>query len=609
MNSHESSNSADRGNPAAQGGTLPPADRLRVAGIDIEWLLQQGVCTFEKLPVAMMWVDTTLAGLMSGVQAMVGTPRFLLALQSEGRKSVEADWQVISKFGNFHEGFKAIATIAAVAGWGEWELASFDENNKECVFRIKNNWEGRYQRSLGVCWGSGMLAGKMAGYCSRLFRTNCWADQTAFIARGDPYDEFVVKPSLRFIEKEIEDLLHTDEATRADLAVALRKLENEIVERKRAEEALQKAQKLESLGVLAGGIAHDFNNLLLGVFANIDMARVHAARSDEVLLYLNEAMKVFNRAKDLTRQLLTFAKGGAPLQKTGSLEHLLRETVRFGLSGSSISYAFDIAGDLWLCDFDENQMAQVVQNIILNAQEAMPSGGSITVKALNTFVKAGEYPDLDEGRFVAISIRDTGAGIPNEILPRIFDPFFTTKQKGSGLGLSIAYSIIIRHKGHIDVESEPGKGANFHILLPASDRSSLPRETSVPAVHIGSGRIMVMDDEEFVRNILGKMLKTMGYAVSIARNGSEALQLFSRAMECGSPFKAVIFDLTIPGAMGGKEAIAALRKIAPSIIAIATSGYSEDPIMSNPASFGFTASIRKPYRESELAALLNAAVN
>ena len=217
--------------------------RIRVSGIDLEWHPEQGICTFERLPVAMMWVDSTLAGLMSGIQAMVGTARFFLALQSEGRKSVEADWQVISRFPDFPRGFEAIANVAAVAGWGDWELTALDADRREGRFRVKDSWEGGYQRALGVCWGSGMLAGKMAGYCSKLFGTNCWADQTAFIARGDPHDEFVVRPSSRTVETEIEGLLASDAATRADMEVALRRLEGEIAERRQAEEALRESEE------------------------------------------------------------------------------------------------------------------------------------------------------------------------------------------------------------------------------------------------------------------------------------------------------------------------------------------------------------------------------
>ena len=223
------------------------SEQIQVSDINIEWNVKQGTCNFESLPVAMMWVDTTLAGLMSGVQSMVGTERFALALQSEGRKSVEEDWQVISQYSDFQDGFKAIANIAAVAGWGDWQLISLDENKKKCQFRVKNSWEGRYQKSLGVSWNSGMLAGKMAGYCSKLFETNCWAKQTAFIAKGDNFDEFVVAPSERYLEREIENLLVSDEATRADMAVALQKLKGEVEERKRAENELRESERKYSV--------------------------------------------------------------------------------------------------------------------------------------------------------------------------------------------------------------------------------------------------------------------------------------------------------------------------------------------------------------------------
>ena len=220
----------------------PGDEKIKVSG-NMEWNTEKGICTLESLPVVIMWIDTTLAGLMSGLQVMVGTERFNLALQSEGRKSVDADWMVISQFSDFREGFTAISNIAAMAGWGEWKLISLDKKKKECLFRVKNSWEGRYQKALGVCWGSGMLAGKMAGYCSKLFETNCWAEQKTFVAKGGEFDEFVVAPSERSIEIETENLLATDEATRADIAVALQKLQREVNERQRAEESLFESEE------------------------------------------------------------------------------------------------------------------------------------------------------------------------------------------------------------------------------------------------------------------------------------------------------------------------------------------------------------------------------
>ncbi len=247
------------------------SNHIHISGVDIQWRPKKGTCTFNKLPVAMMWVDTTLASLMKGVQSMVGTERFALALQSEGRKSVDADWTVISKSPDFNAGFKAIASFAAVAGWGRWELVSRDDELKQCTFRASDSWEALYQKSLGVCWGSAMLAGKFAGYCSVLFATNCWADQTAFAARGDEYDEFVVKPSPRSIEAEIEGLLATDEATKADMAVALRKLEDEMAERQRAEDALRESEE-RFRGIFDNAVEGIFQSTPEGRFLSVNPA-------------------------------------------------------------------------------------------------------------------------------------------------------------------------------------------------------------------------------------------------------------------------------------------------------------------------------------------------
>ena len=260
-----------------------PKDTVRVSGVDIKWNTHEGRCTFENLPIAMMWIDTTLATLMSGVQAMVGTERFGLSLQSAGRKSVETDWKIISRFADFPEGFKAIANIAAVAGWGEWKLLVLDETQKRCHIKVRNSWEGIYQKALGVCWGSGMLAGKMAGYCSKHFGTICWAEQTKFIAKGDEFDEFIIKPSERTIEEDIENLLATDEATRADMAVALEKLKKEISVREQTEKILRESEEkyrrlvdlsFEGVGIHREGRIVYINNAgaqLLGGFSPDDI--------------------------------------------------------------------------------------------------------------------------------------------------------------------------------------------------------------------------------------------------------------------------------------------------------------------------------------------------
>jgi PAS domain S-box-containing protein len=368
---------------------------------------------------------------------------------------------------------------------------------------------------------------------------------------------------------------------------------------------MQRIDKLDSLGVLAGGIAHDFNNLLSGIFGFMEMARKVSTDNKTVTKYLDRALTVFNRARDLTQQLLTFSKGGAPKRKTGNLDMLIKESVVFVLSGSNVSCEFDIVQDLWLCDFDENQIGQVLDNIIINAQEAMPLGGKIFITAENLTLKELDFPLLRGGDYVKVSITDTGVGIPQEILNRIFDPFFTTKQMGNGLGLATCYSIIQKHDGCIDVESMPGNGTTFHLYLPATQNEFHSSSLSPSLQHTGNGRILVMDDEDCVREVAAEMLMEMGYTIIGARDGAEALRLCAEAKEKGEHIHCAFFDLTIPGGMSGREAIVKLRRFAPDMPVFVSSGFSDDPVIARPTEFGFTDSIRKPFRFDDLADMLN----
>ncbi len=385
----------------------------------------------------------------------------------------------------------------------------------------------------------------------------------------------------------------------------------DITERKKTEEdrlkleqQLQQAQKLESLGVLAGGIAHDFNNLLSGLFGYIELANTES-KDSTVSGYLATALNTIDRARGLTRQLLTFAKGGAPVRKVGALFPIIRETSQFALSGSNVSCRFNVPAGLLLCNFDKNQIAQVIDNIVINAQQAMPMGGTIEISAMNISLRENELSSLPAGNYVKISIKDNGIGIPKEILPRVFDPFFTTKQKGSGLGLTICYSIIKKHNGCIDVESEQGKGSTFHLFLPASNESPAITAPEPFAGHRGSGRILIMDDEEIIREALGKLLKNLGYSVECRKEGKETLDFFIEETKAGRPFAAMFLDLTIAGGMGGREAVAELRTLNARLPVFVSSGYADDPVMANPGNFGFTDSICKPFKMEELAALLN----
>jgi PAS domain S-box-containing protein len=379
----------------------------------------------------------------------------------------------------------------------------------------------------------------------------------------------------------------------------------DITDRRKTEEALRNAQKIESLGVLAGGIVHDFNNLLGGIFGYISMA-IDEGGDRRTVGHLAKAIDTMERARALTRQLLTFAKGGAPARRRGDLFPFIQETAQFALSGAKVSCFCDVESGLRQCDFDKNQIAQVVDNVVINAQQAMPQGGAITITAKNVTLAASQVGTLKKGPYVQVSVHDNGIGIAADILPRIFDPFFTTKQKGSGLGLATAISIMTKHDGYIDVESTPGKGAAVHLYLPAAtenEGSAAPAGAEVIR-HKGEGRILVMDDEEVMRDAIGSMLESLGYNVIPHCNGDEVIRRFLDDKKQGHPVAAVILDLTIPGGMGGKETGEELRKHDATVPIFISSGYAEDPILADPQKYGFTDSICKPYLKAELASML-----
>lgn len=378
----------------------------------------------------------------------------------------------------------------------------------------------------------------------------------------------------------------------------------DITTRKLQDEALRNVQKLESLGILAGGIAHDFNNLLAGIFGCIDLA-LSVSTEESVIDILTSALGVMERSQGLTQQLLTFAKGGVPIKKVESLVPFVQETAQFALSGSRASCTFNIPPDLWLCDIDKNQIGQVIDNIVINAKQAMPDGGTITIGAKNIIsYETGDTAIVKPGRYVKISITDEGTGITREEQLHIFDPFFTTKEKGHGLGLSTSFSIIKRHGGTIEVASQPGKGSTFHLYLPAANITVLkPTEPAPPTVP-HHGTIIVMDDEEVIRYTLDRMLQSLGYSVITTKNGNEAIDVLQNEMSADNKIKAMILDLTVPGGLGGQEAIAAIRKLDAALPVFVVSGYADNPVMASPAEYGFTNSICKPFTLKNLSALL-----
>ncbi|MEN6442488.1 MAG: PAS domain S-box protein [Methanoregula sp.] len=382
----------------------------------------------------------------------------------------------------------------------------------------------------------------------------------------------------------------------------------DITDRQKFETEMQRTQKLESLGLLAGGIAHDFNNILTAIFGNIILAKMEVDHESPGYKRLIEAENAMVRAKELTQQLLTFSKGGAPVKETADISNLIIDSTQFMMSGSQSRCEFDIAPELWPTDVDTGQISQVINNIVINANHAMPHGGVLHVSAANVILTPVSALPLPTGRYVKIMIRDEGTGISKENLARIFDPYYTTKKQGSGLGLSSASSIIRKHNGYIDVESEIGKGTTFSLYLPASDKTLEPVAKLEASPKTGSGYILVMDDEEAIRDVASRLLEHMGYRVEVAGSGEDAIELYRQALDEGDPLDVVIMDLTIPGGMGGKEAIAKLKEIDKNVKVIVSSGYSNDPIMANFQDYGFVGVLTKPYSRKEMAAAIERAL-
>ena len=380
----------------------------------------------------------------------------------------------------------------------------------------------------------------------------------------------------------------------------------DITSEKKAEEETIRTQKLESIGLLAGGLAHDFNNILSGILGNTQLARLLYEKGDNIEKYLRGIEDSTNSATTLTQQLLTFSKGGEPVKKQIILNKLLEDSVHFTLRGSNVKSAIFIDNKLWPVNVDAGQISQVINNLTINADQAMPNGGTLTIEANNIEVN-DENPiiGLETGKYIEIRFIDQGIGISEENLIKIFDPYFTTKQKGSGLGLASSYSIIEKHKGTITVQSKPGQGTTFTIYLPAMNTFVRKNKKESRKIEKGFGKILIMDDESYIRDLMKDMLGFLGYKAETVENGEEAIRKYRDALQAGAPFDAVIMDLTIPGGMGGEEVIRELLKIDPEVKSIVASGYSADSIMANYGDFGFKGILQKPFRIEEVGIMLD----
>ncbi len=403
----------------------------------------------------------------------------------------------------------------------------------------------------------------------------------------------------------------------ADSGAPIRNRESEIIgvvlvfrdvtDKNRMEEELVKVKKLESIGVLAGGIAHDFNNILSAILGNINLAALDTNLLPETKKLLIAAEKASLRARDLTQQLLTFSKGGEPIKEVSSIHEIIKDSADFVLHGGNVACNYHIPDDLWFVEIDKGQISQVIQNIIINAKHAMPDGGVIEVKCDNLDPRYAEGVLLPrDKKIVEVTITDSGIGMPANVIEKIFDPYFSTKQEGSGLGLAICHSIITKHNGHISVKSTSGVGTSFTIFLPASAGQQEKEKSEKTIEHAKEkAKIMVMDDEEMVRDIAKAMLSQMGHEVLLVKDGAAALKLYREHSDSGEPIEIVIMDLTIPGGMGGKDAVKEMLAFDPSAKVIVSSGYSNDPIMADCQEYGFVAAVVKPYQLQEITKVIN----
>ncbi|HSM92448.1 MAG TPA: ATP-binding protein [Anaeromyxobacteraceae bacterium] len=376
----------------------------------------------------------------------------------------------------------------------------------------------------------------------------------------------------------------------------------DLTERRRLEGELLTMRKLESLGVLAGGIAHDFNNLLMGILGNLSLAREELRNPVEAGELIRAAEQATLRTRALTQQLLTFSRGGVPVKKVLQVRPVVEDASRFALSGSSVRAEHDFANDLLPVEADAGQLGQVIHNLVLNAVQAMPHGGVIRISTANVVLRPEQVPSLPAGPYVRIQVADQGEGIRPEHLGRIFDPYFTTKAGGHGLGLATVYSIARKHGGHVTVASRRGEGTTFTVYLPATSRPlpAPPTAGDVPSAPRDRGRVLVMDDEPAVRKVAMTMLAKLGYEVDGAANGAEAVASVRDARGRGQPFDLLLMDLTVPGGMGGVEAMRQIRAFDPEVLGVATSGYSNDPVMAACEEYGFAGTVAKPYTVSDL---------
>jgi PAS domain S-box-containing protein len=545
------------------------------------------------------------------------------------KRSKYKDWEMIltCKDGkNIIISWTSVADIISIKGWASWAVGIDITERKQIEVQLlasKKEWEEIFQaighpaiiidQNHSIIKANestrrltGMSENELMGKkCYEIFHNSKKHPESC------PMEALIHSNSLKTVEMEMEALNGTFLVSCTPVTDKNGGIKNiihiatDITELKRLEYQARNAQKMEAIGTLAGGIAHDFNNMLGVISGNVSYVLNIMEDEEDLIETLKDVQESVKQGTNLTRQLITFAKGGAPIKKTIALNDVIKDIAKLVLRGSASVYHFNLSEDLLRTEADEGQLSQVISNLLINAGQAMPEGGIIQIETKNETIDEVKPFPLPSGAYVSIKITDQGIGIPEKHLSKIFDPFFTTKQKGSGLGLTTSFSIISKHGGHIWVESIVGEGATFTIFLPAIEQTTSPKEIKNEAIHKGKGKLLIMDDQEPVIKMVGRMLGRMGYETLFAKEGAQAIDLYSEAFQTNTPFDLVILDLTVPGGMGGVKTIPELLKINPDAKVVVSSGYSNDPVMSDYQGYGFCGVLEKPYSSAQMAEVLN----
>ena len=568
-----------------------------------ETLSKEGLQRLDQLKnkKKMPWFETILIN-KAQKKIPVEIAVFLLENRNDGEVACQGNIRDISQ----------AKSVLGKLKKSEEKYRSLIENLDVGIARSTPGFDGRY-----IEVNQAMV--DLLGYTKQeLFKTNLFQFQENKSRAADLFDEFQTKGTIR--EKEV-NLIRKDGSVIVVSYTAKRvkgtqegilyvdEILVDVTSRKRIEEEIQKNEKLKSIGDLAGGIAHHFNNIMTGLFGNISLAKLELPRNSEAIAYLTKAENCMQEGMALTKQLLTFAKGGDPIKENINIADLVRDTAGFSLSGSNIRLDFSEVDNLWQVQADRGQIGQVISNIVMNARQAMSDGGDLSIRIENSNFLKDNLLTIAKDRYLKITIKDKGSGIHQKDLERIFDPYFTTRKDGSGMGLAVCYSIIKKHDGHIFVASQVGSGTTITLYLPAAStvRTEDPPMTTTPPGNDRDTqvRILVMDDEDHIRTLLKKMLEKFGFHVDLTPNGEEAVQLYKTLSQQGRTPHLVIMDLTIPGGMGGKEASQAILESDPDARIAVSSGYSTDPVMANFRDFGLKGIIPKPYRMEELKNAIN----